>query len=303
MKMKMGMGLNRGGGQVFTPAQRENLLQSLDGVFRGVGNFDGDNYLTVPIAQEITADYQCFYKGTVLPEAPHGAEEALYGIVSDNAFLKVNASGKLEWRKNTTSTAIHPGNLILNQANFIELYFKTGSIKIILNGVPFEKSLTWLLTSWNQIALGSRIGGSLFYTGLMWDVTLCNDQGQEEFWSLNNTLTGSLGTVAIATDPNNSIFDIAWQYDRTDRGNYALLDTTNGTINLNPNPTTVDGIVLASRGILNVYSTLIFLAGKYLINTTYITLNDGQRFICYNYLNGTTLLAPENDKMNIRVRR
>ena len=168
----------------------------------GVYNFEGAEYLTVPEAQSIGAEYpdEPHFICTYHPNSPQGTE-FLYSPEGSSGGLKDvgSVSNTVQW--SAFGVAVTIGNANPTEANEIALYFKTGAIKGVLNGVIYENtSVTWTTTSWNSSHIASDSNGNFKLSGVI--EKFCVDGEQ---WN-GSSLTGSNGTVATLTGTEAVLF-------------------------------------------------------------------------------------------------
>jgi len=196
---------------------------------RGVGYFDGANYLTINRAQTITSEYKLMFMTTIIPESPDNAEEALYGVPPADSFLMYNATGYVKWRKNSDPESItHPIPMTMGEVNTVELHLKTDSVKIIVNGVTHEQAvISWVTLTWSLFRVGSRNGLGLKATGTMYDISADGDDGLETC-SLNGNLRGTRGNDAVLTGSTESVFFDS--FDGTSKDTYSAVFDGSGYV-------------------------------------------------------------------------
>ncbi len=244
-----------------------------EGSDRVVVTFDGSNYLTVNKAVTLTSEYQKVFGATIIPESPDGTEVLYNNVPNSNLYL--TGSGSVLWSGNGGTGGNH-GTVALGEVNTIELYFKLGAIKVIVNGITSEASgFTWNTTSWTSWLIGGRTDGSFFYTGKMWDVS-----DHEESWPLKGDLNGSLGTRLVEHVGGAYFFSEGITYG------------------INANPT--DSALLPYA---DEFTAKTELAEEHTGDAIFTSPNDGRGFKSLVYPDEVVLSESEKRKANRKVRR
>lgn len=156
--------------------------------------FTGTPYLTIPTAQIITADYQCFFESELTPNIPTEAYEMFYGVDSTRFNLRFESDGEVGMFGNGVVESTTVGSWVNNVKTKIKLEKKIGSVRVTVDGNVFETSVTWDSLSWPSYTVGSR-GGSFIFSG-----TISYFKGISESWNFKDeSLVGSQGTTAVET--------------------------------------------------------------------------------------------------------
>lgn len=307
----------------FVPAQKSELLQRLDGSFRqnvldpvdiyrmddktGRGNYALQNQVpeVVPAvgADRFVGTFDNDYVDTPIVLG-NDFDVTLFDIsfrnfnVDDFIFSQYKGGDPMRMRLDVKTSGIltlQTGGQIRSFSEFVfsinMVYRSVRLVKIgsnadlYVNDVLVSSKVGLLGVTQNetfQIGDEVQVSDSFYLGGIKVDnETFIFDTGS------GSTITGSLGTIATISDGLPNTF---WDNGIVNK------------INVNPNPTTTDGLVLDAR-LFQGYQTREELEALQVTNLTYITKNDGLKFLCYNYINGTVLLAPQDEKMIRRVRR
>lgn len=224
----------------FTPPQLSSVIQWIDNKWTAVWNFDRTNYIEVPTPQTITSEYQCIWKGKLRLTNPIETVERLYS--SSLCNLEVRSDGRIGIGANGPSF-LGQDTIEFNMDVIVELCLKEDSCKLIVAGNETVRSgLSFITDTTTSYRTGDT--GSPF-SGLLFEFSDC-----QETWTAPS-LTGSQGTIAVATDPNGTINDIEYSPDKLDNGNYALKKVSTGDVNLNP----TSNATLTAKGNLNEFIT------------------------------------------------
>jgi len=196
-----GNGAGKGGSAAGIPTSGM-LLRNQLGRKEGAYYFKGNNYFTITKTQTIGAEYpdKPHFSCTFYPIAPHDTEVLYSPYVTERGLFLSSVGSAIKWFGNgASSTEI--GTYKECVKNTIELYFKTGAYKAIVNEIEVEiTGITWTATSWTTCDIGQAHNtNDQRFSGLMPKFSL----GSETFTA--HSLIGSLGTTATPTDPDSAL--------------------------------------------------------------------------------------------------
>ncbi len=221
-------------GGSFSPPQSGSAQQWLDGTEEGMGNLDGNAYLTINKPETITSEWKCFHEGLWIPKAPQ-TSEIMYRAIESSNYLQIFSDASNGVALNGTGAGYKATSFTLSNSvlTWVKLELKTGFAKVTVNGVSEEFAWALSFSEIDSSTVGGAEGGALEFSGKLVSFSDCT----ESFSVINGVWIGSLGTIPTVTDPNGVMYKYNYLQDWLSNGAYALKNNSTGEFDLNASNT------------------------------------------------------------------